>query len=648
MAGRIPQSFIDDILQRVDIVEVIDSRVPLKKAGREYKACCPFHGEKTPSFTVSPQKQFYHCFGCGAHGSAIGFLMDHGNLSFVESVEEIASQLSIEVPYEQNTQYSNKRPSLTNSGKDIYQVLELANKYYRYQLANHESSAQSIDYLKKRGVDGVIAKRFELGFAPDEWSGCLNALGKTQSDVKVLGQAGLIIERPNKDGFYDRFRGRIIFPIKDTRNRTIAFGGRIIDQGEPKYLNSPETPVYHKGNELYGLNLAADAIKKMDCVYVVEGYMDVIMLAKYGIENAVATLGTAMTVRHVERLFKFTDEIVCCFDGDKAGERAAWRALENVVASIKGKRNIRFLFLPNGEDPDSMVSKEGKDAFIKRAEGSLSFSDMLLSRVKKVTNADMGTRLSVVSEIMPYIEKISDGHIKDALKQSLGQYGGSDILHQMQSKLLSSGTINKSPFKKYNQNKFSQQGYPAQNSNQNPSPPQPVVKASVVNNYNRGQQESSISLDTVSQSAYYMTSSRAVQLLLQYPQFYTEIDTTFVESLLVLKDDCVNLLIDIHRQIRLNSKEKVVNTGIILERYRAHPFRALLEILASQSYLLDDEEQLAKEYVQLMYALLYQSVDKEISELMSVEMSTGSDDYIKEQRKKLVKKRNEIKQSWLS
>ncbi|MFM1892488.1 MAG: hypothetical protein RLZ44_1565, partial [Pseudomonadota bacterium] len=358
MAGKIPQRFIDDLIARVDIVDVINQRVPLKKAGHEYKACCPFHDEKTPSFTVSPTKQFYHCFGCGAHGTAIGFLMDYDRLSYPEAIEALADDLGLEVPHEAGVE---RGPDLS----PLYEILEQAARFYAWQLRRHPDSARAVEYLRQRGVSGEIAADFRIGFAPPGWDNLLRELGGDARAVDSLRGAGLISE-PEDGKRYDRLRDRIVFPILDARGRVVGFGGRVLGAGEPKYLNSPETPVFHKGRELYGLYQAKQAVKQLERLLVVEGYMDVVALAQFGIRYAVATLGTATTAEHLEKLFRSVPEVVFCFDGDRAGRDAAWKALETALPLLREGRQARFLFLPEGEDPDTLVRREGAAAFAAR------------------------------------------------------------------------------------------------------------------------------------------------------------------------------------------------------------------------------------------------------------------------------------------
>jgi len=348
----IPRGFIDDLMTRVDIVDLIDNYVSLRKAGRNYTALCPFHNEKTPSFSVSPDKQFYYCFGCGTHGTAIGFLMNYAHLNFVEAVHELASRVGVEVVYEQG----GSTPASITAFDDWYQVMAQAAQYYRQQL---RQSQAAIDYLKKRGLTGEIARDFGLGYAPPGWDNLLKTLG-TDSDMRTrLLKTGLI--KQNESGRrYDHFRDRVMFPILDVRGRVIAFGGRKLSKSEhePKYLNSPETPLFQKSSELYGWYLASK-IRSLQQIIVVEGYMDVVALAQYGIPNVVATLGTATTHQHLTRLFRKLPEIIFCFDGDEAGQKAAWRALEMALPLLQDGRSVRFMFLPKGDDPDSLVRHSG-------------------------------------------------------------------------------------------------------------------------------------------------------------------------------------------------------------------------------------------------------------------------------------------------
>jgi DNA primase len=374
-AGVIPKSFVQDLLNRLDIVDVVERHVPLKKAGANYVACCPFHSEKSPSFTVSQSKQFYHCFGCGAHGTAISFVMEHVGLGFVEAVEELARSVGLDVPRERPAAGDAQREYAQKIAPDLYEVMQTATRYYREQL---KQSLRAIDYLKRRGLSGEIAAKFGIGYAPDGWQNLATAFPDYQSDA--LSETGLVING-DEGKRYDRFRDRIMFPIINVRGQVVGFGGRVLDKGEPKYLNSPETPLFEKGRELYGLFQAQKAIRGGQQVLVVEGYMDVVALAQHGVEYAVATLGTATTPYHVQKLLRLTGHIVFCFDGDKAGQKAAWRALENALPYLQDGKRISFLFLPVEHDPDSFIREFGKDAFEQRVREAMPLSGYLLREI---------------------------------------------------------------------------------------------------------------------------------------------------------------------------------------------------------------------------------------------------------------------------
>ncbi len=414
MAGKIPQRFIDDLLARVDIVDVINRRVPLKKAGPEYKACCPFHDEKTPSFTVSPTKQFYHCFGCGAHGTAVGFVMDYDRLSFPEAIEALAEHLGLDVPHEAG---SDRGPDLA----PLYDTLERAARFYARQLRRHPEAGRAVDYLRRRGVSGEIALDFRIGYAPPGWDNLLRDLGRDSAAIDRLRGAGLISE-PEGGRRYDRLRDRIVFPILDARGRVVGFGGRVLDGGEPKYLNSPETPVFHKGRELYGLYQARQARQQLDRLLVVEGYMDVVALAQFGIRYAVATLGTATTPEHLEKLYHSVPEVVFCFDGDRAGRDAAWKALETALPLLREGRQARFLFLPEGEDPDTLVRQEGAAAFAERVTRAEPLSEFLFRQL--ATGVDMQTldgRARLAEIARPLLARVPAGVYRELLAQRLAE-----------------------------------------------------------------------------------------------------------------------------------------------------------------------------------------------------------------------------------
>ncbi len=396
MAGRIPDTFIDELLARIDIADIVGERVRLRRSGSNYLGLCPFHGEKTPSFTVSADKQFYHCFGCGAHGSAIRFLMEYDRLEFREAVAQLAQTAGMEMPEQGRGEASQP------SQKPLYELLDRASRQYQHWLRQHPDRQRAIDYLQRRGLSGEIAQRFGIGLAPPGWDNLLREFGHPDQ----LKQAGLVIEREG-GRVYDRFRDRIMFPIRDHRGRTIGFGGRVLDDGEPKYLNSPETPVFHKGEALYGLYEVLQADRHPSDILVVEGYMDVVALAQHDLPRAVATLGTATSTRQVERLLKTTGDVIFCFDGDEAGRRAAWRALENALPAMRQGRQIRFLFLPDGEDPDSLVRQSGSEAFEARLQNAASLSDYLIDRLQQQTDMQsMDGRARFVENALPLLQRL--------------------------------------------------------------------------------------------------------------------------------------------------------------------------------------------------------------------------------------------------
>jgi DNA primase len=440
MRGLIPDSFIDELLARVDIVDVIERRVPLKKAGREWTACCPFHNERSPSFYVSPAKQFFHCFGCGVHGSAIKFLMDYDRLEFPDAVEELAQAVGLTVPREGGR---DERPREDKT--DLYALLDAAALWYEGELPRN---AEAQAYCRKRGLDAETIRRFRLGWAPAGYDGVIKALGNTPRRMELLNEAGMVAssERGSK---YDRFRERLMFPILDRRGRVIAFGGRIIGKsGEgspaldprvqdarksdgPKYLNSPETPLFHKGRELFALWQVKQANANLLRIVVVEGYMDVIALHQAGLPIAVATLGTATTPEHTEVLFRAAPDVVFCFDGDRAGRAAAWKALESALPRLRDGRQAYFLFLPDGEDPDSLVRKEGKQGFEKRIKEAMPLSDYFFSELSHdVDMASLDGRARLAERVRPLLGKLPDGAFRDLMAQELEKRSGARAMLQ--------------------------------------------------------------------------------------------------------------------------------------------------------------------------------------------------------------------------
>jgi len=554
MSGRIPQQFIDDLLARTDIVEVIDSRVSLKKAGREYTACCPFHHEKTPSFTVSPDKQFYHCFGCGAHGSAIGFLMEYERMDFVDAVEELAAKAGIAVPREGGDQVSKVR-------QDLYTVMEEAAKYYRQQLKPPQGKA-AVDYLKSRGLTGQIAGEFGVGFATQGWDNLIQALKGKGINTNTLNEAGLVIKK-DTGGFYDRFRNRVMFPIKDARGRVIAFGGRTIADENPKYLNSPENQLFHKSHELYGLYEARKSARQLERLIVVEGYMDVVSLAQFEIRNVVATLGTATTKEHLERLFRVVSEVVFCFDGDRAGRKAAWRALTQALPLIRDGRQIKFLFLPEGEDPDTVVRKEGSAGFAARMGSASTLSEFLLEGLSR--NLDLSSldnRALLVEKARPLIQAIPTGIYQQMLLEKLAE-----IVH-MDSEKLSTLMISKSS-----------EPIP---HHQSPKQSQPIAVAKPV--------------------------ARAIRMLLEYTRLAVDVDG---ESIKDLNQPGVRMFCALVEEIKQNPH---ISSGALIERRRGtNEGEYLARIVAKPLNL--PEEGLHREFQDTVVYLSNQRLEQRIDEL---------------------------------
>ena len=416
--ARIPDAFIDDLLARSDIVEVVGSRVPLKRQGKEYSARCPFHDERSASFTVSPTKQFYHCFGCGAHGTAISFLMNYDRLEFLDAVEELAKRAGMEVPRDANPRSQQQQ----DEGRELYTALDAASRFFQKQLEGSDSARA---YLDGRGVDADTRARFAIGYAPDGYSALKDALGKDERRMKLLDRAGLF-SKNDRGHVYDKFRDRVMFPIFDRRGRVIAFGGRVMQKDDgPKYLNSPETALFHKGRELYGLWQVRQANQKIERLIVVEGYMDVVSLFQFGVTQAVATLGTATTPDHAELLFRNAPDVYFCFDGDNAGRKAGWRALESVLPRMKDGRQAFFLFLPDGEDPDTIVRKEGAEAFNARLQQGTPLSQFFFDELAREINLDtLDGRARLAERARPLLAQIPDGAFGDLMKQELARLTG--------------------------------------------------------------------------------------------------------------------------------------------------------------------------------------------------------------------------------
>jgi len=551
VSGLIPKHFIEDLIARVDLVELIGSRVPLKKHGKEYKACCPFHGEKTPSFTVVPDKNFYHCFGCGEHGNALGFLMKHDNLGFIEAVEELADRVGVDVPREQTPGH---RPPPSDA---LFATLEQAAAFYRSELMN---TARGKDYFKSRGITGETAVTFGLGYAPDAWDSVLKHLGGSETDRARLLQVGLIIERDNKSGHYDRFRDRVMFPIRDARGRTIGFGGRVLDKGEPKYMNSPETELFHKGRELYGLYEARQATRTLSRLLIVEGYMDVVRLHQAGIAYAVATLGTATTPEHLARVFRICNEVIFCFDGDRAGRAAAWKALENALSQVREGRQIRFLFLPDGHDPDSLVGAEGREAFEARITQALPLSEYFINHLSAqvdVRSIDGRARFGEMAR--PLLERIPAGIFRELLADEVAKVIG--LNRERMSTMLGEDRAAGSS------------GAASQSAG---------ISRSDQHRGTALQRTAGPGAGRFSIAGRRPLVRQAIHLLVHHPEIADKI--TLNPALNTLDRPGVPLLIELVEEL---SRRPCANTGVLLERWRERPDLKHLRTLSLQECLVD-------------------------------------------------------------
>jgi len=588
MAGRIPQSFIDELTARADIVELIGSRVELKKAGREYRACCPFHNEKTPSFWVSPQKQFYHCFGCGAHGTALGFLMEYDKLSFPEAIEELAGRLGLDVPRE-----ASSTPDQTGSTQPLYDTNLKVAKFFAGVLPG---DARAREYAKKRGLTPEIIERFMIGFAPNAWSEVLKRFGSTDADRKMLFDCGLVIERERTDSrtldrYYDRFRDRLMFPIRDSRGRVLAFGGRIIDQGEPKYLNSPETLLFHKGRELYGMYEVRQSRTTLKRLLVVEGYMDVARLHQAGVTYAVATLGTATTPEHLRRIFKLVNEVVFCFDGDKAGRAAAWRALGNALPEAREGRQIRFLFLPEGHDPDSLVGEEGREAFEKRLDGALPLSEYLASALGEQANlAHADGRAQFAELARPLVSKVPPGVFRDLLIDRLSE------------------SI-KLPTARLNQLWF----------NEVAGPEGAHVQGTPMRDGQRGSSANAPRPRDGGGNKGLVT--RAVKLLVHFPGAASRVSGAQLTQLEMVDDPGARFLFELIDQLQ---QDPAANTGVLLMRWRERPESGRLAALAQEELAGLDENGAGLEIAAAISSLALEPTLRRHQEL--IEKSELTDD----------------------
>ena len=604
MAGLIPQTFIDDLLSRADIVEVVDKRVTLKKSGKNYSACCPFHKEKTPSFSVQPERQFYYCFGCGAGGNAIGFIMNFDQTDFPQAVESLARDNGMEVPREENAAATRRQ----SENSKLFEVLKQASKFYCQQLRRHEQRKSAVEYLKVRGVSGEVARDFCIGYAPPGWDNLLKAIAGDANEQKSLLKAGMVIEKEarkteendstkntNAIRYYDRFRDRIIFPIRDSRGRTIAFGGRVLGDDKPKYLNSPETPVFHKGAELYGLFEAKKANNKLKRILIVEGYMDVIALAQMGIRNSVATLGTATSDRHLIRLFRLVPEVVFCFDGDNAGRTAAWRALEASLSEMQDGRQVKFLFLPEGEDPDTLVRKIGEAAFnllIEKATPMEQFFFDKLSEGLDIRTIEGRARLSNVAK--PLIAKFPKGIygqlMLDKLSETLGVASESlDKLIDSHSKQAKGSSAPPSPADSPPMTEAApyERGFDqSSNPSSKPWTPNPKPTSSNLNVYRKP------------------AAVKAIELLMQNPEVVLSI-TADLSPLHSAGDEGRQLLLSLIDMVR---RDPETDTPTLLGYCSGSPFGNQITRLKSEN--ITPIEGLEQEFLQILDKILSDVVKK--------------------------------------
>ncbi len=562
---------------RADIVDVIDARVPLKKAGKNFVARCPFHEEKTPSFTVSIDKQFYHCFGCGAHGTAIGFLMEYENMGFREAVEELAARAGLTVPTSAGGGRSSGKSS--EPSPSLLAILQQADHFYRQQLRGHPNAQIAIEYLKRRGLSGQIAADFGVGYAPDGWDNLLHALGRDDTSRELLGQAGLVVKKES-GGHYDRFRSRVMFPIHDYRGRVVGFGGRTLDDGEPKYLNSPETPLFHKGRELYGLFRARDAIKREQRALIVEGYMDVVALAQFGIQHAVATLGTATTSHHLERIFRFAPEVVFCFDGDHAGRTAAWRALENALPILREGRQVSFLFLPEGEDPDSLVRKEPTAAFTQRIQEAKPLPDFLFKSLgDRFDTRRPDGRVRLAELARPLLSKLPTGSLRDLMLERLASIVPKTDWAKLNRQVADTGR--------------GRRPHAQTAARRTPSRPNTPLPDSPMR--------------------------RAISLLLQKPDLVQTVPN--VEGLKDLALPGVPLFCSLLKLARANPG---LTTGSILEHYRETTDYPHLEKLLTRGHMIDDDT-IETEFQDILLRLEALGVEQQLEALLAKDQLGGLD-----------------------
>jgi DNA primase len=580
MAGRIPQTFIDDLLDRVDIVEVIDRRGKLKKTGKNYSARCPFHEEKTPSFSVSPDKQFYYCFGCGAGGNALGFIMDYENLEFPKAIETLASSVGMEVQREPS-RGGQAQEQREESNKSLYKLLEQVANYYKLQLRQHPQRGKAVEYLKQRGLTGQIAVKFGMGFAPPGWDNLINALGDSDEKKLLLMKAGMLVEN-DKGRIYDRFRDRVVFPIRDQRGRVIAFGGRVLGDDKPKYLNSPETEVFHKGRELYGFYEALQANRRLERLLVVEGYMDVIALAQYGINYATATLGTATSKTHLERVYRRCPEVIFCFDGDDAGRKAAFRALESALPCMEDGRQARFLFLPEGEDPDTVVRSGGAAQFEALLAAAQPLEDFLFTAVAEgidTSTLDGRARLSKLA--LPYIRQLPEGVYRQLMFQALAERTGLELESLMRLEVLAPTPA---PTRERSAPSATPEALPAMPQDfQDVPPPELDDYAHLSAEDNAQHSPATDPVPSTPVRGYSNLAQSAIALILHKPEIARGVQTASLED---RSGEDVMLL---KALIELVQRRPESNTGMLLGHWYGTPEGALLNRLAGQERLIPTE-----------------------------------------------------------
>ena len=538
----IPPDFIDEVLSRIDIVDIIEPRVVLKKTGQNYTGLCPFHTEKSPSFSVSQDKQFYYCFGCQVSGSALKFLMEFERMEFIPAVEMLAAKVGMEVPQDKN----QASPEVSRRRKTIYEILDQASIHFQEELRSSSTRDQAVSYLKNRGLSGEIARDFALGYAPPGWDNLYSKLAKSNYERELLIESGMVVENKDEDKTYDRFRDRIMFPIRDLRGRTIAFGGRVLGDGKPKYLNSPETPVFHKGRELYGLYEARKRNVKLKRMLVVEGYMDVVALAQYGIGYSVATLGTATSKEHIDRLYRLVPQIVFCFDGDQAGKNAAWKALVVALESMSDGRSARFLFVPDGDDPDSLIRREGKDKFELRLERGTPLDDFFFSHLESDLDIDSKEGKASLSKLaMPLLNTIPNGVFKQLMMDELSTKTGLEVSRLIQA----AGQPQKAGRSEYDR-----------------SPPSHHVQSS----------------ESIKNSSL---SEIALVMLVRQPELAQEFNVGDYEQL--LQSDEGRMLGEIALTIR---REDLLSPGQLLNHFHGKPELSVLRDLIEREQLLDVSE----------------------------------------------------------